>query len=110
MRNLTDECKMCINNNQSTMMCIETCGVPNEILEKIENERKKDEMTIDGAIGYFRTKNLVLTEEEAKANTIALNILRKYKKIEEIYNRWIAANDYSYQNEMQIIGGILNDN
>lgn len=110
MRNLSDECKTCNDNHFSMMMCIECCGVPTEILDKIENERKKDEWTIDQAIEYFSNKNLVLTEEEAKTNVIALNILRKYKKIEEIYDRWVRNNSYSYQNEMQIIGGILNDN
>lgn len=42
-------------------------------------------MTIDEAIKYYSNKNIVLTEEEAEANTIALNTMRKYQKIEDIY-------------------------
>lgn len=108
MRNLSDECKTCIDNDKSMMMCIEICGVPMDILEKIESERKKDSMTIDGAIEYYSNKG-PLSGNEALANTIALNILRRYKKIEEIYNKSIA-NDFSYPNAIQMIGGILNDN
>ena len=41
-------------------------------------------MSIDEAIRYYEDKNVVLTEEEALANTIALNVMRKYQKIEHI--------------------------
>ena len=41
-------------------------------------------MTIDEAIKYYSNKNIVLTEEEALANTIALNTMRKYQKIQEV--------------------------
>lgn len=41
-------------------------------------------MTIDDAINYYSNKNVVLTEEEAEANTIALNTMRKYQKIQVI--------------------------
>lgn len=41
-------------------------------------------MTIDEAIKYYEDKNVVLNEEEALANTIAIATMRKYKKIEEI--------------------------
>lgn len=41
-------------------------------------------MTIDEAIKYYLNKNIVLTEEEALANTLALNTMRKYQKIREI--------------------------
>ena len=40
-------------------------------------------MTIDEAIKYYSNKNVVLTEEEAEANTIALNIMRKYQKFQD---------------------------
>lgn len=46
------------------------------------------EMTIDDAIKYYSNKNVVLTEEEAEANTIALNTMRKYQKIEEIVSNY----------------------
>ena len=41
-------------------------------------------MTIEEAIKYYENKNVVLTEEEALANTLALNTMRKYQKIEEL--------------------------
>ena len=41
-------------------------------------------MTINEAIRYYEVKNVVLTEEEALANTIAINVMRKYQKIQEI--------------------------
>lgn len=43
MRNLSDECKHCIDNGQSMMMCIEICGVPMDILEEFERNRMKEE-------------------------------------------------------------------
>lgn len=42
-------------------------------------------MTIDDAINYYSNKNVVLTEEEAEANTIALNTMRKYQKLQADY-------------------------
>jgi len=44
------------------------------------------EMTIDEAIRYYEDKNVVLTEEEALANTIVINTMRKYQRIEQIVN------------------------
>lgn len=45
-------------------------------------------MTIEEAIRYYENKNVVLTEEEALANTIAIETMRKYEydhnKIEKI--------------------------
>lgn len=41
-------------------------------------------MSIDEAIEYFENKTVVLTEEEALANTIALETMQKYQKIEKI--------------------------
>ena len=46
-------------------------------------------MTIDEAIRYYEDKNVVLTEEEALANTIAINTMRKYQKIKEIISDYI---------------------
>ena len=54
-------------------------------------------MTIDEAIEYFKNKTVVLTEEEALANTLALETMRKYQQIQEIVNTWrhdITAGDY----------------
>ena len=41
-------------------------------------------MTIEEAIKYYENKNVVLTEEEALANTLALNTMRQYQKIQVI--------------------------
>ena len=45
-------------------------------------------MTIEKAIKYYENKNVVLTEEEALANTLALNTMRKYQQIEQILSDW----------------------
>ena len=39
-------------------------------------------MTLEEAIKYYENKNVVLTEEEALANTIALNTIRKYQQLQ----------------------------
>lgn len=57
------------------------------------------EMTIDNAIRYYEDKNVVLTEEEALANTIAINTMRKYKQITEIV---MNGDDTHYKLLMQI--------
>ena len=44
-------------------------------------------MTIDEAIRYYECKNVVLTEEEALANAIATETMRKYQKICEILDK-----------------------
>lgn len=48
-------------------------------------------MTIDDAINYYSNKNVVLTEEEAEANTIALNTMRKYQKLQADYENRLKA-------------------
>ena len=42
------------------------------------------EMTIDEAIRYYEDKNVVLTEEEALANTVAIETMKKYQHIEDV--------------------------
>ena len=46
-------------------------------------------MTIEEAIKYYENKNVILTEEEALANTLALNTMRKYQKIEQAYSAYL---------------------
>lgn len=53
-------------------------------------------MTIDEAIKYYSNKNVVLTEEEAEANTIALNTMCKYVQIKQIFDMW---NDFRYEDD-----------
>jgi len=50
-------------------------------------------MTIKEAIKYYENKNVVLTEEEALANTLALNTMRKYQKIVDI----VSLNDEEFK-------------
>lgn len=45
------------------------------------------EMTIDEAIRYYEDKNVVLTEEEALANTIAIKTMRKYQTMQEVLEK-----------------------
>lgn len=45
------------------------------------------EMSIEEAIRYYEDKNVVLTEEEALANTIAIETMRKYQKMQEILEK-----------------------
>lgn len=42
---------------------------------------KGKKMTIDEAIKFYSNKNVVFSEEEAEAQTIALNTMRKYQQI-----------------------------
>ena len=63
-------------------------------------------MTIDEAIKYYEDKNVVLTEEEALANTIVINTMRKYQKIEEIVKAW---NDMNSFDSMKQISEVLED-
>jgi hypothetical protein len=50
MRNLCDDCKKCLDNNWGLDMCMECCGVPVGILDKIEEirNRKKNKAINDG--------------------------------------------------------------
>jgi predicted DNA-binding transcriptional regulator YafY len=59
-------------------------------------------MTIDDAIKYYSNKNVVLTEEEAEANTIALNTMRKYQQLQADYENRLKADLKAILVELQL--------
>ena len=59
-------------------------------------------MTIDDAIKYYSNKNVVLTEEEAEANTIALNTMRKYQQLQADYENRLKADMVAMLTEIQL--------
>jgi len=70
-------------------------------------------MTIEKAIRYYEDKNVVLTEEEALANTVAIETMKKYQKIENIVDAYITDNPrepmYDTEDYMQSIREVLED-
>ena len=59
-------------------------------------------MTIDEAIRYYEDKNVVLTEEEALANTIAINTMRKYQQFQADYENRLKADMVAMLTEIQL--------
>ena len=60
------------------------------------------EMSIDEAIRYYENKNVVLTEEEALANTVAIEIMRKYKMMQADYETRLKADMVAMLTEIQL--------
>lgn len=73
------------------------------------------EMTIEHIIKYLPTPicgDTVIGKEKQKeydAYDSALIILRKYQKIQEIYQKWNEVNDFSYNKAMRKIGEVIKD-
>ena len=59
-------------------------------------------MTLEEAIKYYENKNVVLTEEEALANTIALNTIRKYQQLQADYEARLRADLVAMLTEIQL--------
>ncbi len=59
-------------------------------------------MTIDEAIDTLLDTRSYGTADIAKS--VAINTMRKYQKIQEIYEKWNGVNDFSYKNAMEKIG------
>lgn len=59
-------------------------------------------MTIEEAIKYYENKNVVLTEEEALANTLALNTMRKYQQLQADYENRLRADMVAMLTEIQL--------
>ena len=59
-------------------------------------------MTIDEAIRYYEDKNVVLTEEEALANTIAIETMRKYQQLQADYESRLKADMVAMLTEIQL--------
>lgn len=68
-------------------------------------------ITIDKAIPKIQFVRNALNDdmEIAKAYDLAIDTMRKYQKIEEIYQKWIEVNDFSYNQAMSQIGVVLED-
>ena len=65
-------------------------------------------MTIDKTIEFFN--GLECHTPQAKdARDVATDTMRKYQKIERIYQKWNEVNDFSYNQVMQKIGEVLED-
>jgi len=61
-------------------------------------------MTIDK---YLKETNTVLITQDSFVEM--KNIMRKYQKIEQIYQKWNEVNDFSYNQAMRKIGEVLKD-
>lgn len=64
------------------------------------------------AVSYWKDRDkeesdIEQTNVEAVKN--ALDTMRKYQKIEQIYQKWNEVNDFSYNQAMQQIGEVLED-
>ena len=72
-------------------------------------------MTIEQIIKYLPAPicgDTVIGKEKQKeydAHDSAVIILRKYQKIQEIYQKWNEVNDFSYNQVMRKIGEVIED-
>lgn len=68
-------------------------------------------MSIDDAIK--RINNIMFTKfttvKDEDAFFTAIDTMRKYQEIEQIYQKWNEVNDFSYNQAMQKIGEVLED-
>lgn len=64
-------------------------------------------MTIDKAIEIINHYPDYPKEEVKKALVFAIETMRKYQQIEQIYQKWIEVNDFSYNQAMSQIGVVL---
>lgn len=62
-------------------------------------------MTIDEAIETLLYTRSYGTADIAKS--VAIRTMRKYQKIQEIYQKWNEVNDFTYNQAMQEIGKII---
>ena len=65
-------------------------------------------MTIDEAIKQLTTYSIPCGKYK-KAYDMAIDTMRKYQKITEIYQKWNEVNDFSYNQAMRKIGEVLED-
>ena len=47
--------------------------------------------------------------KQKEALRFAVDVMRKYQEIKEIYKKWNEVNDFSYKNALQKIGEVLED-
>lgn len=73
------------------------------------------EMSIDKAISHLDTYSSTMGSgqttqaQHEEAKRVAVDIMRKYQKIEQIYQKWNEVNDFSYNQAMHKIGEVLED-
>ena len=68
-------------------------------------------MTIDEIIEELEESKDYPASDPASDEVLdgAINIMRKYQKMEQIYQKWNEVNDFSYNQAMQKIGEVLED-
>lgn len=72
-------------------------------------------MSIDEAISHLYTyssthgSGITTDGQHEEAKRIAIDIMRKFQKIEEIYQKWNEVNDFSYNQAMREIGEVVED-
>lgn len=64
-------------------------------------------MSVQDAIQVLQDTNTYGTADIAKS--VAIDTMRKFKKIKQIYQKWNEVNDFSYNQAMQKIGEVLED-
>ena len=64
-------------------------------------------MSLQDAIQVLQDTNTYGTADIAKS--VAIETMRKFKKIKQIYQKWNEVNDFSYNQAMQKIGEVLED-
>ena len=64
-------------------------------------------ITIEYSIKYLTAVKKTYTVD-TEVLSIAIDTMRKYQKIEQIYEEWNKPNHFSYNNAMQAIGEVLN--
>lgn len=65
-------------------------------------------MTIDEAIKQLTTYSIPCGKYK-NAYDMAIETMRKYQQIEQIYQQWNEVNDFSYNQAMQKIGEVVED-
>lgn len=70
-------------------------------------------MSIDEAIRHLGTYSSTLGSgqtpqaQHEESKRVARDTMRKYQKIQEIYQKWNEVNDFTYNQAMQEIGKVL---
>lgn len=64
-------------------------------------------MSVQDAIQVLKDTNTYGTADIAKS--VAIETMRKYQQIKQIYQKWNEVNDFSYNQAMQKIGEVLED-
>ena len=70
-------------------------------------------MSIDDAISHLGTYSNTLGSgqtsqaQHEESKRVAIDTMRKYQKIQEIYQKWNEVNDFTYNQAMREIGKII---